>query len=230
MTSSAETSLINTEWPDTTERTDKESLENQQIKKTISYWTFPDMASTILGFTYSQPANAIFSIRKNLRKSIKAHISPLYNDRILLVIGEREYTASKVKSLFQIARDQIFEDGIETEFSKGLVDVIQEYGNLALDMIENLLMKKHTNPGIIAETLRWLGKTNHPETHYRRLEILTKLLSSSSARIRDGALIGIGSMNDPRSVNTLKRAILREIIPDLKQDMQEVLAYLETQK
>jgi hypothetical protein len=45
--------------------------------------------------------------------------------------------------------------------------------------------------------------------------------------VRDGATLGLASLNDPQAITPLKQAIEREQIGELREDMQQVLDQLE---
>ena len=68
---------------------------------------------------------------------------------------------------------------------------------------------------------------NNKTTYRERLWLLERGLYSASARARDGAVLGLAFLNDPLAVEPLKAAIKREINPELRQDMEQVLAQLE---
>ena len=66
-----------------------------------------------------------------------------------------------------------------------------------------------------------------PRTHEVRLEVLGKCLAHPSHYVRDGAGLGIASTDDPRGIFALRRAIEREHCPELREDLELVLAQLE---
>jgi hypothetical protein len=53
------------------------------------------------------------------------------------------------------------------------------------------------------------------------------LLQGESVYIRDGALIGLVSINDPATISTLKQAIQQESIPLLRKLIIEALPLFE---
>jgi hypothetical protein len=133
----------------------------------------------------------------------------------------------EIEGLFEIAKEQIFEDGIESEFSRGLISIIKEYGNDAMIVIANLIVTDQVNAEVASEALRWLGHIDHPKTYRYRLWVLERSLYCSSVRIRDGAVLGLSFLNDPHAISYLKRAIERETCKELRRDMEQVLAHLE---
>jgi hypothetical protein len=130
-------------------------------------------------------------------------------------------------TLFNDAREEIFEYGVKTEFSTQLTYLISLYGEKAITALADLLHSEHATIETQWEALRWLGKIDDPFTRQARRRLLERSLESSLARLRDGALQGLASMDDPDSIPSLKVAIEQEAIPELHEDMLGVLQQLE---
>jgi hypothetical protein len=109
-----------------------------------------------------------------------------------------------------------------------LVAFIEKYGRKAIEALTPIFINEKINPEIISEALRWIGRMEHPQTYANRRQLLEKCLFSSSPYIRDGALLGIASMNDRNSIHPLKLAIAKEKISELCDDMKQVLFQLES--
>lgn len=137
---------------------------------------------------------------------------------------------NKLQSLFCSAKEEDFEDGMESKFSRNLIALIQQYDELAIDILAELIVSHDVNLSVAAEALRWIGWMNHPYTHQKRRWLIEHALTSPYARIRDGAILGISYMDDPLSIHSLKWAIEHEKIASLRHDMEQVLSQLvETQ-
>lgn len=136
----------------------------------------------------------------------------------------------EIRRLFWKAREQVFEDGMESEFSKGLIFLVRRYSNAAMEVLTHIIVNEKVNTEVASEALRWLGRMEHSASYRYRLWLLERSLLSSSARIRDGAALGLASLNDPHAIPHLKRAIEKEDYAELREDMEQVLAQLETTK
>ncbi len=135
---------------------------------------------------------------------------------------------TEAEKLFDLAFEEDFEDGVESSFSKKLLSFIKEYGNVAIGVLPPIFLNQQINPEIISEALRWIGRLEHSKTQYFRLWLLESCLSSNSASIRDGAILGLASLNDPAAISYIKTAIDKEPIKGLQDDMKEILTQLET--
>jgi len=133
----------------------------------------------------------------------------------------------KLDRLFRAAKDQIFEDGIESDFSKELILLVKKYGYFALGIITRLIVAEQVNPEVASEALRWIGHMDDPSSYRSRLLLLERSLYCQSPRVRDGAALGLASMDDPHAVSHLKRAIVRESYEELRKDLRQVLVQLE---
>lgn len=131
-----------------------------------------------------------------------------------------------IKRLYWQASDEVFEDGVESKFSRSLLDVLANYGAIAVSALAKLVIDARANEEISAEALRWIGLMEDSSTKKQRLWLLEKSLSNPSARIRDGATLGISFMDDPSAAVILRDAIESEQIGELREDMEAVLEEL----
>lgn len=134
----------------------------------------------------------------------------------------------KIEALFAAAKEQDFEDGMESEFSKGLGSLIKKYGDDAMEGLAYFIVYEKVNAEVASEALRWLGRIDHPTSYHFRLWLLERSLLCSSARVRDGAALGLASLDDPHAISYLKQAIQREGCSELREDMEQVLTQLES--
>jgi hypothetical protein len=144
------------------------------------------------------------------------------------VISGARVLELSISYLFKAGKEERFEDGKESNFSRSLVSFIYEYEISALEIIGDLILNKKVEAEPASEALRWLGLIEHSATYFYRLTLLEQALSSSSPQIRDGAALGLAFMDDPSAINPLKSAIKREKIELLKQNLNQVLVQLET--
>jgi hypothetical protein len=141
--------------------------------------------------------------------------------------GDLEVRRRGLLLLLQSAREFLFEDGVETSFSKDLVSLIQRYGNFAVSLLGELALSDVVSDEVISEALRWVGRMSDRRTRWYRLRLLEELLSSRSAKVRDGASLGLVSLDDPHAIPYVQKAFQRERIRDLRRDLQLVLARLQ---
>jgi hypothetical protein len=101
------------------------------------------------------------------------------------------------------------------------------YNNLGVQVIGNVISTREINPEILSEVFRWIGDVNDSSSRKSRRELLESyLLNCRSAQERDGALIGLASMNDPDAISSLQLAIEKEEIKALRLNMKQVLEQL----
>jgi len=136
----------------------------------------------------------------------------------------------QANSIFASAKEEIFEDGMESNFSRNLSEFIVSFGHSAMETIISIILSEQTNNEVASEAYRILGRLNHKTTYRDRLWLLERGLYSASARVRDGAILGLAFLNDPIAIAPLKSAIEREQISELRHDMEQVLTQLEGNK
>ena len=138
-----------------------------------------------------------------------------------------EEVDAKIRSLLQAPRDQTFEAGMESEFSRALVRIVTKYGDDAIGALADCIGGEAVSPEVAAEALQWLAHINDHVAYRQRLLLLERSLSSSSPWVRDGAGLGLALLEDPRAIPSVARAIDQETIPELRDDLQLVLTQLE---
>ena len=189
------------------------------------------------------PPTTYRELRKNQSPSIYQQVSSKTRDTSLeqkKALRQEALESSTIKqdyskelseeiySLFKASDEQNFEDGMETEFSQKLIFLIKEYADEAIEIITGIIIYERVNAEVATEALRWLGNIDHAPSYRFRLWLLERSLSCSKARIRDGAILGLSSLNDPHAISYLKLAIEQEKCTELRKDMEQVLAQLES--
>jgi len=136
----------------------------------------------------------------------------------------------KAKYLLGSAAGQFFEDGMETDLSRGLVSMIQEFGGVAVVEVAHLILREDASPDVASEALRWIGRLQHRSTYDQRLWLLCESLKCASPKVRDGAVLGLASMDDAAAIPHIRSAIGREDCRLLAEDMQQALRQLESKE
>lgn len=137
-----------------------------------------------------------------------------------------DYLYRTITTMFRDAREERFEDGIATAFSRNLLAFLDAYSNAAVYALERLIESEDTNAEVVAEALRWLPFAKDKASQKYRLNLLEKGLRSTSARIRDAAGLSLAEMNDPRAIPSLEEAIAQESFAELREDLKAVLSQL----
>ena len=139
-----------------------------------------------------------------------------------------EEVDTEIRDLFRLGRDVLFEDGMENEFSKSLVAVVSRHGHCAIDALFALIfVDGKISEEVAGEALQTLGDMEHPSTYLSRQWLFEQSLTHPSRYVRDGAALGLSSLNNPHAIPYLKRAIEQEDLKELRKDLRKVLTELE---
>lgn len=133
----------------------------------------------------------------------------------------------EMEQLFVQAEEEQFEDGMESAFSKRLLALIEKHGDLAVKVLSGLVHNKRTSSETASEALRWLGQMFHPASFKYRFWLLSNALTSSSLRVRDGALLGLSFMDTTKAIPVLEEAAVDEKCDELRDDIVALLDYLK---
>ena len=129
------------------------------------------------------------------------------------IVGETDLKqesdiAAEIRNLFSLATFIALEPGMTNSFSEGLEEVIEKYGEPALRGIQDIILNEETKSAIAMEALQYIGRSDSETWKNERRKTLENcLLNSRSAWVRDGAGLGLASLDDPRSIPVLQAAI-----------------------
>lgn len=132
-----------------------------------------------------------------------------------------------IKNLCEAAKEETFESGVESNFSRELFSLISEYGNIAIEVLANLITTNNIDEEVASEVLLSLGRVDHLASYSFRLWLLERSLSLPSLMVRDSAALGLAYLDDPHSIPYLKAAIEREECKEVLRVMKKVLIQLE---
>ena len=134
--------------------------------------------------------------------------------------------------LFAIGREERFQTGMESHFSRTLLSLIDQHGESSFEILQELIFSPMVSIDVAAEACRWIGYIRNTESHTIRRKLLESvLLAANSAFLRDDASLALASMDDPASIPVLQQAVERETNSELRHDLQHVLDQLiETQQ
>ncbi|MDE2748338.1 MAG: hypothetical protein OXI34_05200 [Chloroflexota bacterium] len=141
---------------------------------------------------------------------------------------EAQSVKNEVERLFSLATFIDLEPGMANEFSDGLEQVVERHGTKALDAIKRMILDEETASSIAMEALKYIGNADSVSWHdERRLMLEDCLRRSHSAWVRDGAGLGLSSLDNPRSIPAIERAVTNESSKALKEDLELVLKQLK---
>lgn len=136
-----------------------------------------------------------------------------------------------VENIFVAAREETFENGMITKFSHGILSIVRQHGDSAIDALKFFILNEKVNPEIAGEALRWLGDMDDEPTYLSRRDLLEKALAEcSSPMVKDGANIGLAFMDDPHAIPFLRMAIKAEKNKMFCELYQQTLDQLENTK
>jgi hypothetical protein len=130
---------------------------------------------------------------------------------------------------FQRAAKEHFEDGMSSDFTNELETLVRHTRNDTKAILLSLLEDETISSSVWAEAMRWLGRAGGLLSNSSRLSLLEKGLTSIHPAIRDGAILGLSSLDDPSAITRLERAAANEPIAQLRKDMEAVISQLKSE-
>ena len=134
----------------------------------------------------------------------------------------------RLRRILAFAEHENLEDGADTSLEENLEAMICKHGFVAIEPLARVVLEEPVNAEVVAFALRCLGRIDHRETHESRRWILERALLSCDSMIRDGASLGLCTLNDPHAIRYLQAAAEREKIPALREDLLLAVRHFET--
>ena len=148
--------------------------------------------------------------------------------RATIAVSKQELLLSnRLANVFYNARDEVFESGMSSRFSKELHRIILEYGVVAIEQLCDMILSGNASMDVADEALRQLGCIDDAKTHDARLLLLEIALKSDNLSIRNAAAVGMDYLEDPKVIPSLKRAAQREQPGWFRQYLNDVIAQLK---
>lgn len=145
-------------------------------------------------------------------------------DSVLWISGLPSLSAAQ--SLLRSYADFEFEDGMEDDFTPQLTELIHDNAPATIETIRHEITSGRLGPEFSWHILRRLGAIDDHASRQARLSLLQECLFHASRWIRDGAALGLAFLGDRSVIASLERAVARESIPDLKDDLSKALKHL----
>jgi hypothetical protein len=133
------------------------------------------------------------------------------------------------RSLLKSFLTRSFDTDLSYELTDVLKDKIKLHGTSYIDTIESLIVQQNVKPQLASEALVALGRIAHPDTQAQRFNILVKMLEQPAAIVRDGAVIGLSLLDVLDAIPYLRKAMAREKLAMLKENIQIAIADIERQ-
>jgi hypothetical protein len=140
--------------------------------------------------------------------------------------GMNPELAQKMEQIFERGASEFFEDGMDSNFARELLLSILEYGTSAIDAIAEYLFSSTANSDVGSEALRRLADIDDRRIPASRWALLQRGIRHRSPRVRDGAILGFASLDDPRALELLKSVETEESVPELQHLIQKVIEQL----
>jgi len=181
--------------------------------------TQPDFqVSTATGVTQS-----VFLIEVGENRQLEPGTAP---HRYLASITTAKITQA-IRTLVEVAKEERFQDGLESNLSLGLTTLIERYPSETIAILNEILRSLGISYFIHAEILQLLGRIESAATKEGRFSLLISYLRAKSPIVRDAAGTALACMNDQRAISYLQRAIETEPVPTLREDMAAVVDQLK---
>ena len=139
---------------------------------------------------------------------------------------QRQFRQSLIR-IFAEAEDENFEPGMDSQFIKHLDTALKTYPEIIWDELRRKLSSDIANPEVLAEMLLWVGRVVQRRHSEKRFNLLVEGLGHRSSLVRDSAAIGLEHLGDPSAVPHLRSAIKNEVVPELREDLKEIVESLE---
>jgi HEAT repeat protein len=181
------------------------------------------VAATAVLFTALSLGGSQFA---DLGSSVRRKEGDEFSDTATAVSETDAELVEEVRALFDEGATEFFQDGIQSQFSRSLVALLATKGNAALRAIAQYVSSDCANPDVVSEALRWLADYPDPAFANERWRLLLQTLRHPNPRVRDGAILGLSTLDSPHALPMLEEARSTETIRELRRLLDAVIEQL----
>lgn len=138
------------------------------------------------------------------------------------------YIRQEFEQMIKSAQFEQMVDEFESTLSRRLTEIVTLHNEDSIYQLRRVLedLQGTLTSEVLGETLRTLGRINHPLTQGLRLSLLSKFLHHTDILVRDAAGIGLSLLGDKNAIGSLNAQINRETNSELRDDLIEVVSEL----
>lgn len=136
---------------------------------------------------------------------------------------ERRAITRTLDALVERARDENFEDGMDSNLSIGIRVLFRNYGESFAGVLDERLKQSDISARILTEILHTLGNIEDDATRDWRFARLVDFLRSPLTLARDAAAVGLSYLDDKGAVPYLHEAIRRETNEAFREDLRAIV-------
>ena len=133
----------------------------------------------------------------------------------------------QLERLFSAADEEQFEVGIESQFSRGLQRLCAYDPVAALQSLKAKLIDGDAGSEVLAESLRWASRQEAVPIRDLVVELLSTGLHHASSLVRDAAALSLAYLDQGAAIVQLQHALEREKVPELREDLEDLIRSLE---
>lgn len=126
------------------------------------------------------------------------------------------------------AHDEQFEAGVESRFSRGLQQLCAYDPTSVLQALRARLTDNDASSEVLAEVLQWASRQEADAIRALVVDLLSTGLRHTSSLVRDAAASGLAYLDEGAAVSRLRQALASEKVPELRQDLEDLLCSLES--
>ena len=134
---------------------------------------------------------------------------------------------AQLDRLFSAAHNEQFEVGMESRFSENLQNLFAYYPDEVVKSLKERLLEGIARPEVLAEMLQWASRQEAIPMREPMIDLLCTGLRSPSSLIRDTAASSLAHLDESVALPHLQRAIEREKVPELREDLEDLVHSLE---
>ena len=126
------------------------------------------------------------------------------------------------------AHDEQFEAGVESRFSRGLQQLCAYDPASVLQALRVRLTNNDASSEVLAEILQWTSRQEADAIRALVVDLLSTGLHHTASLVRDAAASGLAYLDEGVAISHLRQALAREKVPELRQDLEDLICSLES--
>lgn len=155
------------------------------------------------------------------------HVGSSVNKSAFETVGPSQVVEEQLDQLFSSAHEEQFEVGTDSRFARSLQQLSERDPVTVLQCLRERLVGSEANSEVLGEVLRWASRLEAVAIRTLVVELISTGLHHPSSLVRDAAALSFACLDEGRAIAHLQQALGREQVPELREDLEDLIRSLE---
>lgn len=149
------------------------------------------------------------------------------NESAFEAVWSNQVVEEQLEQIVSSAHEEQFEVGTDSRFARALQQLCERDPVTTLHCLRESLVGGEASSEVLGEVLRWASRLEASAIRTLVVELMSAGLQHPSSLVRDAAALSFACLDEGRAITHLQQALGRERVPELREDLEDLIRSLE---